>query len=95
MTELAPLCSHPDLKKDAVFVDDLAKFIKTHDTSSKFLPPVTALKKQYLTARRQVKNRIKIEQNEVRAQSANENERTNNDIREDSETESNAFNLFD
>ena len=93
--ELAPLCSHPDLKKDAVFVDDLAKFIKTHDTLSKFLPHVTALKKQYLAARRQVKNRIKIAQNEVRAQSANENERTNNDISEDSETESNAFDLFD
>ena len=92
MIELAPLCSHPDLKKDAVFVDDLAKFIKTHDTSSKFLPRVTGLKKQYLTARRQVKNRIKIE---VRAQSANENERTNNDISEDSETESIAFDLFD
>ena len=44
LIELAPLCSHPDLKKDAVFVDDLAKFIKTHDTSSKFLPHVTALK---------------------------------------------------
>ena len=93
MIELAPLCNDPDLKKDAVFVDDLAKFIKSQNKSSKFLSHVTALKKQYLTARRQVKNRIKIEQNET--QSANENEHTYKEISEDSDTESsNAFNLF-
>ena len=45
LKELAYLCNHPDLKNDAPFVDDLAKFTKTHDTSSKFLPHVTAIKK--------------------------------------------------
>ena len=29
LIELNPLCNHPDLKKDATFVDDLAKFLKT------------------------------------------------------------------
>ena len=56
LIELTPLCNHPDLKKDAALVDDLAKFIKTHKNSSKFLPLITSIKKHYLTARRQVEN---------------------------------------
>ena len=89
--ELNPLCNHPDLKTDATFVNDFAKFLKTHDTSSKFLPHVTAIKKQYLTARRQVKNRIKLEQEEVHVLSANENQCAAD---EESDIETNAFDIF-
>ena len=74
LIELNPLCNHPDLKKNATFVDYLTKFLKTHNTSSKFLPHITAIKKQCLTVRRQVKNRIKFEQEEVHVLSANENQ---------------------
>ena len=58
LIELPPLCNNSDLQKDAAFVDDFEKFIKTHDTSSKVLPNLTATKKKYLIARRQVKNHI-------------------------------------
>ena len=91
LIELNPLCNHPDLKKDARFVDDLAKFLKTHDISSKFLPHVTTIKKQCLTARRQVKNRIKLEQEEVHVLSANENQCAAD---EESDIETNAFDIF-
>ena len=75
--ELAPLCNHPDLKKDAAFGDDFAKFIKTHNTSDKFLTHFTAIIKQYLTARRQVNNQS-----------------VPNELIEESDIETNAFNIF-
>ena len=78
--ELNPLCNHPDLKKDATSVDDLAKFLKTHDTSSKFLPHVTA-----------IKNRIKLEQEEVHVLSANKNQCAAD---EESDIEINEFDIF-
>lgn len=63
LVELAPLCEDEDLKKDAKFVDELGALLQDSETSSKFLPHLTGIQRQYIAARRQIKKRIELEQN--------------------------------
>lgn len=56
---LADLCKgNDDLRKNAVFIDELGKLLVNAETSTRFIPHLTKFKQSYITSRRTVKRRI-------------------------------------
>ena len=46
---------NPELKKDAIFLDNLGILLSTSDTSDKFIPFMNHFKRDYIAARRAIK----------------------------------------
>ena len=55
---LSALCDDPDVKSDAMFIDDCQKLFQKHQTSKLFTPFMSQMKHIHQRARRSVKKRI-------------------------------------
>ena len=90
LIQLAPLCESEELKRDATFLDELGLLLQKEETIVKLAPQVACITKQYIIARRNLKKRIRLQQ-EKNLNSSIEQDEMNEDQLEDAAP----TNLFD